>query len=724
MLRLKIFIFEIILSFLVTSFLNANTYYCNPLKGSITNTGTKESPLPSLKEVLSSDIKLNPGDTLLLMSGDHGSAELTGINPNYIYILSAPGEKPVISHLDIAKTSPTIKWHIEGITFSGTDTKFEDFITFYPKSMYVEVKNCFFITKETINELPVDKIKSTVKRGIVLSGSRHTVLYNTFTGVSTAVTINGDKWTISGNKITDFTDHAIICNGSNNILTNNLIKNFIYTGYNAAAFKAVSSGEKQSKSNILLGNVIVDYTSPERKNIAPLMGIVGFDGNYSEWAVENNVVITDHWHGITFFNIVNSDIINNTVIDPYLDTRYSNLEDEYRNKSFGPVRVWIAAKESGEVSANNSVANNLASDYLIEDEQGINTNNIKVASSYDALDNYFAKWDYLDFHLRDSALAVNAGNLDLSPKIDADGTPRPIGTTVNAGAYEYSYVEAGDQTIEVIAEKTDVELRNHNQKPDWNGQKSIRVGGVGKGFDGVMVMPFALPPLPAGFTVKSASFTVNLEKIDNTPMGAVNLFGLIPRKSPEVLQSDYYQGDIMGDQTARPIQQDFLGRNKGGKITTSADGSKILTNYLDALYESGAVGGDYVFLRMSPSSTDVQDYARWVFSSADADEYGDRPVLKITIGKEHSGEQAVPENLIVVSPDILYDGNVKITLVGFPDKEVGFELLNEKKEIVYSGKIAKNNEGKIVFETRNNVDLKTGLYYFKTGDNVRKFYVW
>lgn len=716
--------FNIFLLIFIASGINAATYYLSPDNGDVNNSGAKDSPWPSLQELFASGVKLNAGDTLLLMTGNHGTAELKGINSNYIYIFSAPGEIPVISHLDIAKTAPTIKWHLKGITFSGISSAEEAFIIFYEKSMYIKIEKCTFLTNENINELTTDEIKSTVKKGIILAGSRHQINYNTFKGVSTAVEINADKCTFSGNRISDFTGHALLCNGSSNIFTNNLIKNFISTGFNAAAFKAISTPERPGKSNILLGNVIVDYTNPGRKNIAPLMGIVGFDGNYTDWIVENNVVITDHWHGITFFNISNSMIVNNTVIDPYLDVRYSNLEEEYRTKTFGPVRVWVAADEKGNKSENNRIANNLASDYLIENSEGINTNNIKVASTYYALDNYFARWNYLDFHLRDSALAVNAGNTELAPKIDADGTPRPLGSAVNAGAYEYSYIESGDQQIEIVAEKADVELRNHNQIPDWNGQKTIRVGGVGAGFDGVMVIPFALPPLPAGFTIKSASFSTNLEKIENSPIGNINIHGLIPRKSPEVLQSDFYQGDIMGDQLSRPIQQDFLGRNKVGTITTSEDGSNILTNYLNALYESGAVGGDYVFIRLSPSSSDVKDYTRWVFSSANADDFNNRPQMVVAIGKENNKKRIDPKELMIVSPDILYDGNVRIRLIGFEDDSVTFKIIDEHKHVVLEDTINKGSDSMFNYYTKDKLILNQGRYSVIVKNQTKEFVVW
>ena len=37
---------------------------------------------------------------------------------------------------------------------------------------------------------------------------------------------------------------------------------------------------------------------------------------FVDWVIENNVVIVDHWHGITLGGARNCRIVNNTVIDP------------------------------------------------------------------------------------------------------------------------------------------------------------------------------------------------------------------------------------------------------------------------------------------------------------------------------------------------------------------------------------------------------------------------
>ena len=707
--------------------INAQTYYCNPNGGNLDNPGTVELPLPSLQKVLSSDFKLMPGDSLILMSGNHGTPELKGINANYIFIIAAKNQNPVISHLDIAKTAPTTKWYIKNINFSGENSDSKELISFYDKSMFINIEQCNFYSKENTETWSLDKWKQNTISAITIKGSRHKLISNSFKNISTAIHVKANNCTFSGNKINNFTNFGFLCEGNNNIFTNNLIKNLVYTGFNAAAFKAGNDNTTNInyKSNILLGNVIIDYTNPDSKHKAPLMGIIGFDASYSDWIIENNLIVTDHWHGISFMNMKKSLIINNTVIDPYLGTKYSNLEKDLQSKSFGPVRIWITQKDNNNKSLNNRIINNLVSDFQIDDSLATISNNIKVPSSYSAMDRYFQQWDYLNFNLRDSSLAINAGNNKLAPKIDASGTSRPIGKTVNIGAYEYGYVQAGNQTIKITAEKTDQEIRSNKQKADWIGQKSIRVGGSGTNFDAVMIMPFALPPLPEGFIIKSAKFSVNLEKIDNSPKSTINLHGLIPRKTPNALQADFYQGNIMSDLNARPIQPDFLGRARGGLIKTTKEGNKVLANYLNSLYQSGFMGGDYVFLRLSPNSNDIKDYHRWIFSSANTDDFDKRPTIEVVIGKaDETNTNNAIKKTIIISSDILYDGNFTINLLGFEQKEISFQILDSQKNTISEDIIKMIDNTTHSYKSNGKISLKTGDYFLIIENITKKFTIW
>jgi hypothetical protein len=74
-------------------------------------------------------------------------------------------------------------------------------------------------------------------------------------------------------------------------------------------------GTGEVRNVVLRGNVFVNHTNPAHPLRTSMQAIGCFDGWFVNWVVENNVVITDHWHGISFLGMRDSRIVNNTVID-------------------------------------------------------------------------------------------------------------------------------------------------------------------------------------------------------------------------------------------------------------------------------------------------------------------------------------------------------------------------------------------------------------------------
>ena len=66
---------------------------------------------------------------------------------------------------------------------------------------------------------------------------------------------------------------------------------------------------------VLRGNTIINYEDLDQPHRGTLQGIGCFDGMFVDWIVENNVIITDHWHGITLSGATDSRVVNNTVVD-------------------------------------------------------------------------------------------------------------------------------------------------------------------------------------------------------------------------------------------------------------------------------------------------------------------------------------------------------------------------------------------------------------------------
>lgn len=130
------------------------------------------------------------------------------------------------------------------------------------------------------------------------------------------------------------------------------------------------------------------------------------------------------------------------------------------------------------------------------------------------------------------------------------------------------------------------------------------VGRVTGLISGLTVLPFALPTLPEGQMLSNASFTFT-SSTTVIPNFNTDLYGLGFRTTSTVLTTDSFIGAF--DTTdATLIQNDFVSTTSSLTInvafSTNAVGGQALTAYLNAQYTAGAVGGNFVFLRLNPDT--------------------------------------------------------------------------------------------------------------------------
>lgn len=136
-----------------------------------------------------------------------------------------------------------------------------------------------------------------------------------------------------------------------------------------------------------------------------------------------------------------------------------------------------------------------------------------------------------------------------------------------------------------------------NGDPGQNGGQS----GFNGGFDYSMVFVFQLPVLTPSQSITAADFDVYV-----TAAGSnfkTDLYGLSYRVQPTVLASDWYTGT--GDPNNTLIQAGFVppSFSFSGRTGTSDVGDTALLNFIKAQYANGAVGGEYIFLRLSTNAT-------------------------------------------------------------------------------------------------------------------------
>jgi parallel beta-helix repeat protein len=142
---------------------------------------------------------------------------------------------------------------------------------------------------------------------------------------------------------------------------------------------------------------------------------------FVDWIIENNVIIVDHYHGITLGGARGCRIVNNTVIDP-------------NDRRPGPAAVRVGRHKNGTPSSACTVRNNLASSLHVQSGQDMTADHNLIV---DEPMSFFADAAGRDLRLRKGSPAVDAGSKDLAPEIDVLGTSRPQGPAVDVGAYEY-----------------------------------------------------------------------------------------------------------------------------------------------------------------------------------------------------------------------------------------------------------------------------------------------
>ena len=127
------------------------------------------------------------------------------------------------------------------------------------------------------------------------------------------------------------------------------------------------------------------------------------------------------------------------------------------------------------------------------------------------------------------------------------------------------------------------------------------------------VVVFQLPALPVGKEFDAASLRLYQNGRDGAPAFNADLYGVAVSASPAVLASHYYAGAF--DSASVLIQDNLLTpASPTGSVATNA---AELTDFLNAAYANGSGAGKYVFLRVNPDVSGLNNYTRYKFFSAD-----------------------------------------------------------------------------------------------------------
>ncbi|WP_299568831.1 right-handed parallel beta-helix repeat-containing protein [uncultured Pedobacter sp.] len=376
----------------------ATKYYCDPARGNMKNDGTSKSPWSTLDSVFIVNKKLLPGDTVFLRTGYHGFPIIKGNleSSGYITILPQSGHQPTASKIIIENAK---NWKIVGLKVNpdfGLAEKGE-LVSIKSNASFITIEN-FNIssTDSCINKWTAGKLLAKARLAIRVEGQDCTLTNNTIKqvtfGVSVAKTAVRTKF--SRNVIYGFLHDGMRGLSDDSIFEYNFVAgSYAIDDNHDDGFQSWSTDENGKVgmgkvSNVTLrGNVFISQLDPDQpfpQEKSGMQGIGCFDGFFENWTVENNVVITNMWHGISFYGAKNVKITNNTLLSNPLQT----------NK-FAP---WIGVyshKKLGE-SIGNTVSNNLTTG--LNEMKGVITNSNNLKISPDLIDQYLENW--MDFDIR------------------------------------------------------------------------------------------------------------------------------------------------------------------------------------------------------------------------------------------------------------------------------------------------------------------------------------
>jgi MYXO-CTERM domain-containing protein len=400
---------------------DAAEYYVDPNAGSAGD-GSESNPWNSVQDAIDAG-DVGAGDTVWLMSGDYGELRIESANnADAITIAAVNGQEPRFGSVLVRNSSG---WILRGLHVRGESAGY--LMDVDGNSEDVRVEACVLMSTADASSWSAQDWINRASSGISADGTRITIRNNLLVNVGYGISVSADHSLVEGNLIENFSRDGLRGLGDHSVFQYNTVKNcYAVDDHHDDGFQSWSVGEGGVGTGevvgiVLRGNTFINYEDPNQPHRGALQGIGCFDGTFVDWVVENNVVVTDHWHGITLLGARNSTITNNTVVD---------LNQERP----GPPWISIDDHKNGTAPTGCVVRNNLTT-ALNNSEQVIEENNITF--SMDETAALFVDFDNADLRLQQGVAAVDTGTMAGAPALDRDLIPRPQGDGVDVGAYEW-----------------------------------------------------------------------------------------------------------------------------------------------------------------------------------------------------------------------------------------------------------------------------------------------
>ena len=433
---------------------------------------------------------VQPGDALMLMSGNYGDIvigdfNLPTTNSDFVTVDAAPGQVPVFSTLSLDRTN---KWVFSGVkvqSLLGTNGNSHALVTItdqgplYPTTDLV-LENLQISSADSTAGWTKAQWIAQARSGVRVAGSLGSgadgepytscisVTGSHIQNVRFGAVLAGNNLLFTNNVIDHFGDDGLQYGANNLAITHNTIHDNLDIGDGnhedamQGYYGPIPSGIGfLAFSNIVFdSNRIVRQEDPNNPFPTYLQGIDAFDDDWTNMTVTNNVIITSACHGITFESIHNSLIANNTVVEDGLfptpgcvaainvggATHQGPLSTNTAVRNNLTSRLYVDTRNSGVVPDHN-VAMCCTGPEISWYVNGVIQYNSKVGAytNGNIIDAGGANAEFVNFNpssitynvmLKATAQAIGAGTAG-SPTVDILGVKRAAPYT--AGAYSYPF---------------------------------------------------------------------------------------------------------------------------------------------------------------------------------------------------------------------------------------------------------------------------------------------
>ncbi|WP_420582319.1 choice-of-anchor Q domain-containing protein [Reichenbachiella sp.] len=415
--------------------------YCDPINGSNANDGSEANPWGSLATTLATGKVIEDGDLIYLLSGDHGLPYISSKNfTNGVTVKALSGHDPVLDGLTIANSK---NWTFADLTIDGAGSALskEGFlVTGDVNSTDLTFKNCLIQSAEESSTWTKADWYANAKGGMDMRGENVVVEHTTIKNTYHALSLRGDHSSATSNLIDNFAGDAVRGLGQFQTFEYNTIRDCYVEDYETNhddAFQTyILTGDPKSEGLTIRFNKILLFEDPITQFVIDndligesMQGIIITDGYPDGWVVENNLLVTNHYHGISLYGARNSRVQNNTVI-----------KHPYYSDSKIPWILIDDNSKTGQTNFDNIIRNNLAADISFDkfDNSSTVEGNLEIGTNSSSdYDDYFQDYEDYNYLTKAESPAINVGiNKDLT-SLDLAGNNRLSNGTVDAGAYEY-----------------------------------------------------------------------------------------------------------------------------------------------------------------------------------------------------------------------------------------------------------------------------------------------